>query len=133
MQKKMKKIVTETVTTTTTIVEDDAPERLVACLKDRKVKEVYIEAIVGSGIETVAALSNVEVEDLVELGLSKILARSLINGAKENFRKTQGNNGVYVTGKDVSGNIVTGGANHGNVDNSSVKVVKEKMWSKKKY
>lgn len=130
----MKKIVTETVTTTTTIAEDeplDPKQHLIDCMKSSGAGEATINAILDSGIESVRMLAEANIEDLMESGVKKAPARSLINLAKENFR---GNNGVYVTGKDVSGNIVTGGVNYGNVDNSSVKVVKEKkMWSKTKY
>lgn len=124
------KTVKKTVTTTT-YEEEVAPpqqtpkEHLIACMREHGVRETYIQKIVEeNGIETVAALAALKDEDLIGVGIPKLLAKMLITTAKDNFPKQ-----VHQERKDVVGVYVGPGAkfeappgavtgvNYGTIDN----------------
>lgn len=106
----MKTIEKTVSTTTTTTVHGDVPPPaaqeeadgdFVAALRRIKVRENVIQKLLESGIESAELLSGLGVEDLVELGITKVLARSLINQAKEGFPviSPQGEHGIRVSVK----------------------------------
>jgi hypothetical protein len=124
---KMQKTVKETVIKTTTHVvgevtsREAAKQHLEAYLRGKGLDDNVIKTIVETNkIDTAQLFLDLTDGDLMEMGIQKFVARSLLNGLKNTSAQ-----GTNVTGMHVSGGSVTIGAggcagvNYGEIKNTT--------------